>query len=145
MNRQTQFCHTYSMCWVSDSFDSEWVSEWVSSIGLATTLMDVNIHEQKWTFRVMVGSYFTHWNFDSTKPRNIRLNFPWRCYQCNTLITQTLNESSNSEMYSCLDSECDDFMRTAWWITESTVDRNGIYFVQKLPKSIIWFWLILRC
>ena len=25
----------------------EWASEWVSAIGLATTLMDVNIHEQK--------------------------------------------------------------------------------------------------
>ena len=25
----------------------EWVSEWVSAIGLATTLLDVNIHEQK--------------------------------------------------------------------------------------------------
>ena len=26
---------------------SEWVSEWASAIGLATTLMDVNIHEEK--------------------------------------------------------------------------------------------------
>ena len=26
---------------------SEWVSEWASAIRLATTLMDVNIHEQK--------------------------------------------------------------------------------------------------